>query len=277
MSEIAKPDNAWYIEILNKSVKKGRLKFAIFDFDGTISQIRAGWQEVMKSYFLETMMNALNNENEASMLTCVHDFVDYNTGKQTIYQCIALHDEIKIRGGIPEEPQNYKDEYHRRLLEKIQYRLTGLENKKLDRCDWVVPGVYELLSTLRSLGITLILASGTDELFVLNEAKLLGVTDFFNGGIFGAQPEYKLFSKKIVIENIIRRNSLNGSELVGFGDGYVEIENVKQCGGFAVGVASDEKNRSGVDQWKRRRLVKANADIIIPDFSETNTLITYLF
>jgi phosphoglycolate phosphatase len=277
MSEIVKPDNTWYIEILNKAVKKGRLKFAIFDFDGTISLIRAGWQEVMKRYFLETIMNALNNEDEASTLACVHDFVDYNTGKQTVYQCIALHDEIKKRGGIPEEPQSYKDEYHRRLLEKIQFRLTGLKNNVLDRRDWVVPGSYELLSALRNLGITLILASGTDEPYVLNEAELLGVTEFFDGGIFGAQTDHKLFSKKMVIDNIIRQNSLNGSELVGFGDGYVEIENIKQCGGFAVGVASDEENRWGVDQWKRKRLIKADADIIIPDFSETDTLIAYLF
>ena len=47
---------------------------------------------------------------------------------------------------------------------------------------------------------------------------------------------------------------------MGFGDGYVEIENVKAVGGVAVGVASNEKEREGIDQWKRERLIQAGAD-----------------
>lgn len=278
MSKGTKLNKEWNIEIINKDLKKGKLKFALFDFDGTISLIRAGWQEVMKSYFFEVMQNALPIENEISTMEMINDFVDYNTGKQTIYQCISLHDAIKQGGGVPQKPQSYKDEFHRRLLEKIQYRLTGLEHKTLDCKDWVVPGSYELLTALRKLGITLFLASGTDEVYVRNEAKLLGVSEFFNGGIFGAQTDYKMFSKKMVIDTIIQQNSLDGSEIVGFGDGYVEVENIKQAGGVAVGVASDEENRSGIiDQWKRKRLIKAEADIIIPDFSKTEALLAYLF
>jgi len=33
-----------------------------------------------------------------------------------------------------------------------------------------------------------------------------------------------------------------------------------------VGLATDEKNRSGLDEWKRSRLIAAGADVIIPDF-----------
>ena len=96
--------------------------------------------------------------------------------------------------------------------------------------------------------------------------------------MFGAQRDYKSFSKKMIVERIIRENRLTGAELVGFGDGFVEIENVKEAGGFAVGVATDEKNHDGrVDQWKRERLIRAGADIIIPDFSDVPALIDYLF
>jgi len=47
-----------------------------------------------------------------------------------------------------------------------------------------------------------------------------------------------------------------------------EIEDVKFVGGIAVGVATDEAERQGVDEWKRSRLISAGADVIIPDFRE---------
>jgi hypothetical protein len=63
---------------------------------------------------------------------------------------------------------------------------------------------------------------------------------------------------------------------VAFGDGYVEIEDTKAAGGIAVGVASNEAIRSGIDEWKRRRLIAAGADIIVPDFREGGQLLAYL-
>jgi hypothetical protein len=81
----------------------------------------------------------------------------------------------------------------------------------------------------------------------------------------------------MVIDRITTENKLSGSELIGFGDGYVEIENIKNAGGFACGVATDEVRRRGIDQWKRNRLKNSGADIIIPDFTETPRLIEYLF
>ena len=35
------------MEILRDDINLGKFKAAIFDFDGTISLIRAGWQDVM--------------------------------------------------------------------------------------------------------------------------------------------------------------------------------------------------------------------------------------
>jgi hypothetical protein len=67
----------------------------------------------------------------------------------------------------------------------------------------------------------------------------------------------------MVIERIIREHHLHGSEFVAFGDGFVEIEDAKAVGGIAVGVASNEATRSGVNTRKRTRLIQAGADIII--------------
>ena len=72
-----------------------------------------------------------------------------------------------------------------------------------------------------------------------------------------------------MIERILRENAVDGASLLGFGDGYVEIQNIKAVGGVAVAVASDEAGRSGrPDPWKRDRLIGAGADIVIPDYRD---------
>ena len=81
----------------------------------------------------------------------------------------------------------------------------------------------------------------------------------------------------MIIDQIIKENNLRGSELVIFGDGFVEIENSKSVGGIAVGVASDEATRHGVNEFKRSKLISAGADLIIPDFRDQKKLIKYLF
>ena len=79
----------------------------------------------------------------------------------------------------------------------------------------------------------------------------------------------------MVIDRILRENSISGASFLAFGDGYVEIENTKEAGGLAVAVASDEAdNGSGkMDQWKRNRLLGVGADVVIPDFRDGKAVI----
>ena len=56
----------------------------------------------------------------------------------------------------------------------------------------------------------------------------------------------------------------------------MEIENIKAVGGTAVGVASDEIRREGVNAWKRDRLMEVGADLIVPEYREQDLLISYL-
>jgi len=267
----------WKLEVIKCETRRGGFKSVLLDFDGTISLIRQGWQDVMIPYFIDVLKKTPKAEDERSITLCVRDFVDFLTGKQTIYQCICLNEEVQRRGGNHMDPLEYKREFHNRLMEKIQQRLSGLREGKIDPRDMLVPGSLEFLKIIRERGITLYLASGTDEDYVLDEAELLGITGFFNGGIYGAKDQYKLFSKSMVVRKIIETHGLKGHELVGFGDGYVEIENVKDVGGFAVGLATNEEKRTGIDEWKRDRLIKAGADIIIPDFREAMVVDHYLF
>ena len=266
------------LEHINEG-RTGGFEYAVFDFDGTLSLIREGWQQIMVPYFIDELSKAPGAKNltEEEISYKVRDFVTVLTGKQTIYQCIRLAEEITALGGTPEDPQVYKDEYQNRLLVHIDNRLKGLADGTLEAEPLTVPGTFELLEMLKRHNVTMYLASGTDEVFVLEEARLLGVDKYFGEHIYGAQREYKTFSKKMVIDRILRENNLSGDKLVGFGDGYVEIENVREVGGFAIGVPSNESERCGIDEWKRERLIRAGANIIIPDYRDIDELEAVLF
>ena len=265
------------IEEVRPGFARGAFRSAIFDFDGTISLIREGWQQVMVPYFIEVLRDTPGGRDEAGVESVVRDFVDFLTGKQTIYQCIRLAEEVEQRGGKPLDPLEYKKEYSRRLLVRIDDRLAGLRGGKLDPATLRVPGSMRFLTKLRERGVKLYLASGTDIEYVRDEVRLLKLESLFEGGIYGALDSFKDFSKAMIISQMIRENDLHGSELVGFGDGYVEIENTCEVGGFAVGMATDEVRREGIDEWKRGRLIAAGAHIICPDFSDPDALVGYLF
>lgn len=264
------------IEIINPYIERGHIRHALFDFDGTVSLIREGWQGVMIPMMVELLMQTPKHESEAELRALVTEFVERLTGKQTIYQMIQLCDEIEKRGGQPLDPLAYKRMYHDRLWEHIEGRIAALKSGRVSPEEMMVPGSVAMIKAMRARGVMCYLASGTDETCVLDEAAVLGLLPYF-AGIYGALDEYKRYSKKMVIERIINENQLRGSEFVAFGDGFVEIENAKAVGGMAVGVASNESARCGVSEWKRRRLIQAGADIIIPDFREHERLVAYLF
>lgn len=268
---------------IHREIQTGNIRHVVFDFDGTISLIRDGWQNVMVPMMVEFLQTETDTtETQEQLEALVVEFVDRLTGKQTIYQMMQLGEEIEKRGGIPREPLAYKDEYNRRLLPVVEERIAGLAAGKLSAEPLRVPMSLEFLQSLREMGINCYLASGTDVEFVKNEASLLGVAEYFDGGIFGALREYKKFSKAMIIQRIVKdiastARSYSGDELLIIGDGYVEIENAKAVGAIAVGVASVEDNRYNMNADKRERLIRAGADIIIPDFREGTQLLNYLF
>jgi phosphoglycolate phosphatase-like HAD superfamily hydrolase len=255
-----------------------QISHVLFDFDGTLSLIREGWPEVMVPMFVE-MCPALPGENDAQRRQLLYDDIMRLNGKQTIYQMIQLADRIRERGGEAKEHLWYKREYLRRLDERIHSRLEGIRAGKVSCEEFLVFGARALLENLKRRGARLYLASGTDEEFVKNEAALLGLADYFGAHIYGALDDYKNFSKKMVIERILRENDIPGERLLAFGDGYVEIENTREVGGLAVAVASDEANNGSgrMDEWKRRRLLGVGADIVIPDFRDGDALLKLIF
>jgi len=254
------------------------IRHVLFDFDGTLSLIREGWPQVMVPMFTEVLAPLPGETEEQRTQLAFEDIMRLN-GKQTIYQMIQLADRVRERGGTPQEPLEYKHEYLRRLGLRIADRTEGLRKGKLQRDDFLVFGARRLLELLAMRGVTMYLASGTDEIFVKQEAELLNVKRYFGPRIYGAQDDFKNFSKKMVIEKILKENAIPGEALLAIGDGYVEIQNTKEVGGLAIAVASDEANNGSgkFDEWKKNRLMGVGADVVVPDYRDAEPVLAQVF
>ncbi len=110
-------------------------KFAVFDFDGTLSLVREGWPEVMLPMMVDELVATGTKESPESLGKIVRDFINELTGKQTIYQMIRLAEEVAKRGGHPHEPIVYKHRYHDLLMQRIASRRDALlrENEPAGR------------------------------------------------------------------------------------------------------------------------------------------------
>ncbi len=270
----------WSLEIIEPVADGREFKIAMFDFDGTLSLIREGWQEIMIPYFCEEFFASVSDRTETDEEVCelVTDFVDELTGKQTIFQCMQLKTEIEKRGGTAKEAMDYKNEYLRRLFLKIESKRQGLADGSISPVELLVKGSEEFLIALKNQGIEIFCASGTDQPQVIEEAKLLGLDKYFGDNIFGALDEHaSQCSKELVINRVLSNKNVKGENLLSFGDGFVEIELVKNVGGYAVAVATDEQKKCGINELKRARLLSAGAHAVVPDFENTEALLKHLF
>ena len=240
------------------------IRHVLFDFDGTLSLVRAGWAEVMADLFVERL--------DGADRAFVFENIMLLNGNATIHQMAWLAAELRGRGMHAEEPLVYLDEFLRRLGTMIDTRLAG------DREALLVVGTRALLEALRARGLTLHIASGTDERAVRREAEALGIAEFFEGRIHGAPADARAFSKMKIIEGILREYDCPGAALLSFGDGHIETECIKRVGGLAIGVASDEAQPGSgrVDESKRARLLAAGADVVIADFRDALALLETL-
>jgi len=273
------------IELCYKSIPFGRIKHAVFDNDGTISTLRQGWEKIMAPVMIKAI---LGYKYETADQTLYHkvrnhvlDYIDKSTGIQTIVQMQALVEMVKEFGIVAPDKIldrfGYKEIYNNALMEMVGKRISKLKCGELDIRDYTIKGALEFLEVLSARRVRLYLTSGTDRQDVIAESTALGYIHLFDGGVYGAIGDITKESKKMVIERIMTENNLQGPELAVFGDGPVELRECRKRDGIAIGIASDEIRRHGLNIEKRTRLVKAGAHIIVPDFSQYEKLIKLLF
>jgi len=261
------------------------IRHAVFDNDGTISTLRQGWEGIMAPVMIHAILGDRYETADEGLYRKVEqrvlDYIDKSTGIQTIVQMEGLVGLVCEFGIVPPEKVldrfGYKRIYNEALMQMVNERIAKLKRGQLDVTDFTIKGAVEFARALRERGVTLYLASGTDHADVMAEAEVLGHAPLFNGGIYGAVGDIDSCSKKMVLDRILREHDLSGPELAVFGDGPVELRESRKRDGLAIGIASDEVRRYGLNLEKRTRLIKAGAHLVVPDFSQREELLKLLF
>lgn len=282
---IAKYYNNSEIEIITTPLPETNLSHIIFDYDGTISTLREGWEKIMEPMMIKAI---LGNKYESANETVYHrvrqrviKFINDTTGIQTLVQMQGLIRLIKefgiVRNNKILDEHAYKALYNKELLKLVKYRINKLNNDELNIEDFTMKGAITFLQHLAKRNIKMYLASGTDEGDLFNEAKALGYADLFKNRIYGASGDTTKEAKRIVMDRILEDiGPKNAEKIAAIGDGPVEIREIKKRGGLAIGIASNEIRRYGINHTKRKRLICAGADIIISDYSQLTQLLKIL-
>ena len=272
------------IEIVSGFPAGKQFTHVIFDHDGTLSTLRQGWEKIMEPMMVRCILG--NRDADESLydhvVAAVRDYIDRTTGIQTLVQMHGLVQLVKRFRCVPEkeilDAAGYKSLYNAELLAMVRSRIARIQKGELAVEDFTIRKAREFLRALRERGAKLYLASGTDQEDLEQESTILGYRELFGGRIYGAVGDITKEAKRVVLERIL---SDIGEEAPGrtlaFGDGPVEIRETHKRGGYTVGVATDEIRRYGLNDSKRRRLIEAGADLVIPDFCQMDLLLPFLF
>lgn len=278
-AEFQNNNDRWY-RVLNPRVlpRLGHIRHALFDFDGTLSVLRQGWEDVMVPVMIESITGSSTPTAHPDIEEEVRAYVDRSTGILTILQMEWLAQTVR-RYGLAAQPlsaQEYKRLYLDRLMVSVRRRVERLAGGEAAADDHMVSGARAFITHLSWHGVRLYLASGTDHADVVAEARALGLLEFFHGGVYGALDNDENHAKERVIQRILDENHLSGDELLVAGDGPIEIREGAARNALTLGVASDEVTRCGWNEQKVARLAQAGADLLIPDFSRTTELLALL-
>ncbi|EEF61441.1 HAD family hydrolase [Pedosphaera parvula] len=251
-----------------------QISHVVFDFDGTLSWLRHGWPELMYQLF-RPLYPTIPGETEATIHNFLLGEILSLNGKPTIFQTNRFAELVHARGAQSPSPEALLHDYQSRLDQIIAERTNLILTGRASKDDFVVFGARKFLDQLHAQGIKLIILSGTIEHRVKEEAALLNLAHYFGQHIYGSRPDSNELSKRIVLDRLLRDEKIEGHHLLSFGDGPVEIFHTRELGGLAVAVASDEDdNGSGkMDPHKRQQLLKAGADVVIPDYRDAATLL----
>jgi phosphoglycolate phosphatase-like HAD superfamily hydrolase len=258
------------------------LTTVLFDFDGTLSRERDGWVNLMVATCSASMVQAVPGISVAEAVEWVINDIEQTIGIPTYQQMKRLSDEISNRGGSSLSPQRYKDVYNDALTAMVKTAHQKLKNGGLKIEDLQVPGASDLLISLENKfgKEALFLSSGTDIQPVRESVKILEFENFFENRIIasGSNGNNDDCPKQLIIEKLMRERNLQPGQLLTFGDGVTEIEYAKQSGGICVGVLSPDQSHYEFRghfsvEKKKERLIKAGADLLVPDFLFSSQLV----
>lgn len=255
-----------------------QITHVVFDFDGTLSWLRHGWPEIMYHLFRKHFPIG-PGESEAIIHETLLDEILSLNGKPSIFQMQSFAERVQARGGECPTPEELLTVYQAELDQQISRRSHLILQGSARVNDFVIHGARAFLDKLQQRGLNLIILSGTIEHRVRQEAELLNLAHYFGPHIYGSKPDSSQWSKRMVLDRLVAEEKISPKNLLSFGDGPVEIFHTKELGGMAIAVASDEDhNGSGrMDPHKRKQLLSAGADMVIPDYRDPGMLLKIIF
>lgn len=255
------------VEIAPGFRPRPKLRYAILDWDGTISLIRGGWVEVMVDVGME-------DGPHMDRAKVRHEMLALN-GRPCIHQMTRMVELV----GKATDPRRRAEEYQRiyidRLAALVEDRGRALRLGASPE-EHMVPGVGAFLAGLTEREIGASIVSGTPQEEVEVEAVVLGIAAQFKGRIHGPRDlADRQFTKRAAIHGLVENHRVHGDELLVVGDGPVEVQEAKALGGLVIGVASDEAAPGSrqFDEPKRYQLRECGADIIVPDYLDAAALL----
>ncbi len=254
--------------IVLENCNKQKITAAVFDFDGTLSTLRCGWEQVMEPLMVDLLYGGTCTEAQRAEIKA---YISASTGIQTILQMKWIGEQLTKMGKEAASPWEYKAEYNRRLMEQVekrrQYAAAGHEDA------FLMKGGKAFLEALKAQGVKIYAASGTDDADVKKEAEILGIAHLFDE-IAGAKPFSEDCSKEATLKRLIG-NGADGGLLV-VGDGPVEIRLGREFGAATVGIAGRESELCGFDEVKCERLRKAGAHVLCDCFENADEIFAFL-
>ncbi len=250
-----------------KNEKNIKVKAVVLDFDGTISTLRFGWEDIMQDMMEDYLGEKYSLE--------ISRYIENSAGIQTIFQMKWLKEKIEFLFGASKDAWYYKDDYNRRLMNDVNKKIELIKNNEARKEDYLIKGAVEFLDEAKKLNLKLHIASGTDQKDVENEANLLGISPFVDS-ISGAPYRQESCSKEKVLKNLIEDQGLHGPEVCIIGDGKVEISLGSKIHARTLGLATDEATRQGINPVKQKRLELANAEAIAGDFLNKDEIFRWL-
>ncbi len=253
------------LELIRADIPRSGYRAVVFDFDGTLSLLRRNWQGLMVPMMVEWLTQLDTGEPAGNLKKLVEQFVIELTGRPTMVQMQRLADEIRQRGHQPQPATFYLDRYQESLMLQANARIRAVMRGHASPDMMAVAGTRRILHELQARKMYLVLASGTELKEVQHELQILDFHGYFEQRVHGPVNQDPKFSKLTVMQQLVKQG-YPAKSLIAIGDGPTEIVAIKQVGGLAIGLASNEVTGSGIDPLKREHLIRAGADIIIGDY-----------
>lgn len=209
------------------------MRYAIFDFDGTIVDSMSYWRNFSKAYLEEhgyEPKESLDTINQVNWIQAVCDYYVEHYG-------LKVTPQEFYRWGLEHMGKKYKND--------IDFK----------------PGAKEVLDRMKAEGIKMCICTSTDKYLMWPCLVRLGLEDYFEFSVHCRETGIEKNEPETFLNCMRRLGAENPGEVGVFEDSYYALSTAADRGFYTVGIYD-------VEEAKRQELIKEKASQYIKDWSE---------